>query len=71
METTEEIANKLLEGIESCKKQVVHCEEQRRFWAKIGMFPLADAWKRYADKYRKVLEETEKRIEEVNKENVK
>ena len=63
METTEEILNKLLERIEWCKKQDVDCEEQRSFWAKRGRFPLADAWKRNADEYRKVLEETEKRIE--------
>ena len=68
METTEEILNKLLERVEWCKKQAVACEEQRSFWAKRGRFPLADAWKRNADEYRKALEETEKRIEAVNKE---
>ena len=68
METTEEILNKLLERVEWCKKQAVACEEQRSFWAKRGRFPLADAWKRNADEYRKALEETEKRIEAVIKE---
>lgn len=68
MKTNEEIVNKLLERIEWCKKQAVACEEQASFWAKRGRFPLADAWKRNADEYRKALEETEKRIENVNKE---
>lgn len=68
METTEEILNKLLENIKWFKKQIVDCEEQRSFWAKRGRFPLADAWKRNADLYRKALEETEKRLESLIKE---
>ena len=68
METTEEILNKLLEKIKWCKKQAVACEEQASFWAKRGRFPLADAWKRNADEYRKALEETEKRLESAIKE---
>ena len=68
METTEEILNKLLERIKWCKKEAVACEEEARFWAKRGRFPLRDAWKRNADGYREVLEEIEKRIESAIKE---
>ena len=68
METTEEILNKLLERIKWCKKEVAGCEEEARFWAKRGRFPLRNAWKRNADDYRKVLEEIEKRIESAIKE---
>ena len=68
METTEEILNKLLEKIKWCKKQAVACEEEAVFWAKRGRFPLADAWKRNAEEYRKALEEIEKRLEDVIKE---
>ena len=71
METTEEILNKLLERIEWCKKQAVACEEQASFWAKRGRFPLADAWKRNAKRYREALALAEKRIETAKKEKVK
>ena len=68
MENTEEILNKLLERIKWCKKEVVDCEEEARFWAKRGRFTLRDAWKSNAEEYRKVLEEIEKRIEAAIKE---
>lgn len=63
METTEEILNKLIERIGWHKQQAVSCEEQRRFWVKMGMFTLADACKRYGEKNRKILEEISKRLE--------
>ena len=68
METTEEILNKLIERINRCKKEVAGCEEEARFWAKRGRFPLRDAWKRNADGYRNVREEIERRIESAIKE---
>ena len=68
MEFMRETLDQLLKKAEWCKKQAVACEEQASFWAKRGRFPLADAWKRNADEYRKVLEETEKRIESAIKE---
>lgn len=58
-----ETLDDLLKKAEYCKKQAVACEEQRRFWAKRGRFPLADAWKRNAVSYREALALTEKRIE--------
>ena len=63
METTEEILNKLIERIECHKKQADAYEKQRRFWAKIGNFSLAEACKRMADRHRKTLEEISKRLE--------
>lgn len=68
MEFMRETLDQLLKKAEWCNKDLVYCEEQASFWAKRGRFPLADAWKRNADECRKVLEETEKRIESAIKE---
>ena len=68
MKSREEILNKLLERIKWCKKEVVDCEEEARFWAKRGRFTLRDAWKHNAVSYREALALTEKRIESAIKE---
>lgn len=68
MEFMRETLYGLFKKAEWCRKQAAACEEQRSFWAKRGRFPLADAWKRNGDEYRKALEEIEKRLESAIKE---